>query len=376
MIIFLNGTSSSGKSVIAREIMRQSERPFLYYSVDHIVNYWIDEKFVALEDEPKAWFFHQHVQSEPGRTAPHRVEGPDTHQLHWDMIESLMVFVKKGYDLIIDEVLWNREIFQRYTPLLCYANSVFLFKIICNLIECERREKQRVDRFVGLARALYEQVYISPPDYDFEVDTTYKTIKQSATDILQFVQQNRPHAFLDYVRAEVSLHPLTEEHFGLLTQWMNTAHVASWWGENKSWTLKDVQEKYTSYVKGYKLNANQKKPISAFLIYCAEQPIGYIQFYNAHDFPREGYTLSGSIPSLAALDLYIGEPAYLGKGIGVAAIKKLLKEFIWPRFEACLVDPDLSNMQAIRAYEAAGFKTIKQLSSSPVVLMLQKRNNK
>ncbi|MGE3320240.1 MAG: AAA family ATPase, partial [Candidatus Berkiella sp.] len=58
MIIFLNGTSSVGKSTLARAIMRQSERPFIYYSIDHLVNYWIDEKFVAFENEPKDWFFH------------------------------------------------------------------------------------------------------------------------------------------------------------------------------------------------------------------------------------------------------------------------------------------------------------------------------
>ncbi|RPJ74221.1 MAG: hypothetical protein EHM20_10960, partial [Alphaproteobacteria bacterium] len=100
----------------------------------------------------------------------------------------------------IDEVLWDKEIFQRYVPLLRQANSVYVFKIICDLIECERREKLRPDRFVGLARALYEQVYTSLPYYDFEVDTTYKTIKQSAEDILQFIQQNKPHAFLDYLK--------------------------------------------------------------------------------------------------------------------------------------------------------------------------------
>ena len=42
MIIFLNGSSSSGKSTLARHIMHQSERPFLYYSIDHLVNFWID----------------------------------------------------------------------------------------------------------------------------------------------------------------------------------------------------------------------------------------------------------------------------------------------------------------------------------------------
>lgn len=50
----------------------------------------------------------------------------------------------------------------------------------------------------------------------------------------------------------------------------------------------------------------ERKPIKAYLIYKAYHPIGYIQFYNAYDFPREeGELLNGLPSSLAALDFYI-----------------------------------------------------------------------
>jgi RimJ/RimL family protein N-acetyltransferase len=76
---------------------------------------------------------------------------------------------------------------------------------------------------------------------------------------------------------------------------------------------------------------------------------------------------------MASIDLYIADPHYLGKGIGVAAIKQFLTQQIWPYFENCFVDPDVTNTQAIHVYEKAGFKILKQLNHPSVLWMLQKR---
>src|ERR1700722_10983686 len=110
MIIFLNGASSVGKSSIARKIMRQSNRPFIYFSIDHLVNLWVDEKFIAFEDEPDESLYREREKDSTGNLLTHIVDGPHAKQLHWDMIEALTVLIKKGYDLIIDEVLWENEI--------------------------------------------------------------------------------------------------------------------------------------------------------------------------------------------------------------------------------------------------------------------------
>jgi aminoglycoside 6'-N-acetyltransferase len=47
-----------------------------------------------------------------------------------------------------------------------------------------------------------------------------------------------------------------------------------------------VRKKYSSYIKGYKLVDGQQKPIQAFIIHNNQNPVGYIQIYNAYDFPR------------------------------------------------------------------------------------------
>ncbi len=371
MILFLNGTSSSGKSVIAREIMHQSDRPFLYYSIDHLVNFWIDEKFVAFEDEPKAWFFQQHVVDLIETSTPH-VVGPDVDQLRWDMIEAFTVLIKKGYDLIIDEVLLKKEIFEHYAHALCQAKKVYLIKIICDLIEAERREKSRDDRYLGLTRSLYDKVYLSPPDYDLEINTSTTSIVNSATAILKHIERDHfPEAFKNYLKQAIRFSPLAREHFTLMQTWLNMPHVNHWYGEDKEWTQREVDNKYSTYIENYKVENSKQKPIQSFIIYCALAPIGYIQFYNAYDFPRESVQLENLPPSLGAVDIFIGDKSYLQKGLGTQVMLQFLQEKVWNYFSHCFVDVDLNNKAAIKTYKNAGFSLIKEFSKQNTGWMLK-----
>lgn len=85
------------------------------------------------------------------------------------------------------------------------------------------------------------------------------------------------------------------------------------------------------YVSGYKKIDSERKPIHAFIIYFADTPIGYIQYFNAYDFPRDGCQLNSLPKSLAAIDLFIGDENYLGKGIGAKSLA-LLKRYEIPNF--------------------------------------------
>lgn len=360
MIIFLNGTSSSGKSTLARKIMRQSERPFLYFSIDHLLNFWIDEKFVAFEDEPKEWLLK-------GTPATHIIDGPNIKQLHWDMIESLAVLIHKGYDLIIDEVLWQDDIFMHYVDALCYANKVYMVKVICELMECERRESTRSDRFKGLARQLYTQVYQQDLQYDLQIDTTTLPPEHCAQQVIHYIDSHAvPKSFQHYLSQHISFTPLQETHFADLLRWLNTEHVRQWWGDETCWTLEAIQQKYASYVSGFKEVANEHKPIHAYIIECAKKPIGYIQYYDVNDFPRMGYELTQTAQNTAGMDLYIGEPQYLRKNLSTQIIQTFLTAYVKPNFVACFVDPESSNLAAIRTYEKCGFKLLKTLQEPPV----------
>ena len=80
----------------------------------------------------------------------------------------------------------------------------------------------------------------------------------------------------------------------MLLKWLETPHVKKWWDQNVKWTPELIQKKYSDYVKGFKIlklqNTVIKKPMHAFVIRVNGKSIGYIQYYNKHDFPPEqGY---------------------------------------------------------------------------------------
>lgn len=148
-------------------------------------------------------------------------------------------------------------------------------------------------------------------------------------------------------------------HFPLLVSWLNEPHVAQWWGEGKTWNLDTVTEKYSSNVAGYTLHMGTKKPIHSFIMCADSKPIGYIQYYAVADFPHENHTELPDIKNAAGIDLYIGDPDYIGRGFGPIIISQFLQEKIWPHFDACLADPHASNSGAIKAFTKAGFKIMK-----------------
>ena len=83
---------------------------------------------------------------------------------------------------------------------------------------------------------------------------------------------------------KISFKSLCEADFTLLLKWLEASHVKAWWDQNIQWTPELIQEKYTDYVKGYKLENGVAKPISSYIIYVDNTPIGYIQIYNAYEY--------------------------------------------------------------------------------------------
>lgn len=162
--------------------------------------------------------------------------------------------------------------------------------------------------------------------------------------------------------------PLATVHFALLLKWLSQPHVKTWWDSDIEWTINLVQEKYGTYIRGYKVVDGAKKPLQGYIIQYDAIPIGYIQVYNVHDFPRKNNSADQLPESCAALDFYIGEEAYIGKRIGVAVLTTFLQQHVWPRYEACLVDPDKNNIAAIKTYERLGFKYYGMAGKSQLMI--------
>lgn len=168
----------------------------------------------------------------------------------------------------------------------------------------------------------------------------------------------------------ITFEALKEEHLPLLLKWLETPHVKAWWDQDVKWTAELIREKYGTYIEGYKIEEGIRKPMKAYIIKIDNLAIGYIQFYNAHDFNRS-QPLIDLPESLAALDIFIGDNNFVNQGIGSAVLKKFLLEYVDPVFKACFVDPDRHNIAAIKAYEKAGFKQFKRCHETNEIWMLR-----
>ena len=93
-----------------------------------------------------------------------------------------------------------------------------------------------------------------------------------------------------------------------------------------------------------------------------ERPIGFIQCYRIDDYDAYGTALALDAPA-AGIDLFIGEPSEIGKGQGPAAIRLFLRDVVFQRYDVdeCVIGPSVKNASAIRAYEKAGFRFIKDI---------------
>lgn len=173
--------------------------------------------------------------------------------------------------------------------------------------------------------------------------------------------------------------PLASHHLLLLHKWMQEPHVVPWWGEGRPWSLKDIEEKYRTYILGFKVINGEKKPIFPYVIYLDGLPVGFIQMYNALEFPRKGFSpqdIWREPASLAALDFYIGEPSCLGHGYGAEILRQFLKNRVFQSFDACLVDPEKENKIAIKTYANAGFVSLCEINASLIMCAWKKNNCK
>lgn len=87
------------------------------------------------------------------------------------------------------------------------------------------------------------------------------------------------------------------------------------------------------------------------------RPIGFLVII---DPAREEDHYWGDVPpNLRAIDIWIGEAAYLGQGYGTQMMREALARcFRDLAVTAVLIDPLASNTRAIRFYERLGFRAV------------------
>jgi chloramphenicol 3-O phosphotransferase len=183
VIIFLNGTSSSGKSSIAEELLQVLDTWYFHLSIDAFASMCPGDRVMEL-DEPELDAFLRRM-----RAGFHR---------------SVAAMAHAGNDVVVDHLFsepWRLEDCLEVLSGL----DVVLVGVHCPLEELERREQARGDRTPGMAANQFQVVH-QHGLYDFEVDTSRSSPRECALAIKEFLGRPSGKRAFDELRGRTRRH--------------------------------------------------------------------------------------------------------------------------------------------------------------------------
>ncbi len=165
----------------------------------------------------------------------------------------------------------------------------------------------------------------------------------------------------------VNLRLMAERDLSMLHEWLNRPHIVEWWGEARP-SLREVREHYLPRVQA-------QESVIPYIGLLDGKPFAYAQSYVALG-SGDGWWPEETDPGVRGIDQSIAYPELLGQGLGTQLVRELVSTlFRSPEVTKVQTDPAPHNLRAIRCYEKAGFRKVKQIVTpdGPAIYMLQDR---
>jgi RimJ/RimL family protein N-acetyltransferase len=148
--------------------------------------------------------------------------------------------------------------------------------------------------------------------------------------------------------------PVTHGDLPLIRRWLERPHMREWWGE---------PETELGYIRDMIEGRDTTRP---FTFSSGGEPLGYIQYWFIGHHQNQtwiaDYPWLAELPSDAVgVDLSIGEPGQLSKGIGSQALRQFSERLVGEGHRTIVIDPDPENGRAVRAYQKAGYRPVPSL---------------
>ena len=159
---------------------------------------------------------------------------------------------------------------------------------------------------------------------------------------------------MDIVQNELRIRTLTNDDFVFMLKWLTDERVLEFYGgRDKKYTLEEIKKHFSE---------EWGDEVFRVIIEYQGVSIGYGQIYKMYDelyvechYPKTDEIVYG-------MDQFIGEPEYWSKGIGTKYVKMIFDFLKKERnADAVILDPHQDNFRAIRMYQKAGFRIIKDL---------------
>lgn len=156
------------------------------------------------------------------------------------------------------------------------------------------------------------------------------------------------------LKDNILIRPLTENDFETLLKWLTDERILEFYeGRDKKYTLEMIKQEFSE---------KWKDEVFRVIIEYDNIPIGYGQIYKLYDEIYETYKYEKTDGIVYGVDQFIGEPKYWNKGIGSTYLKLVFKYLKENRnVDVIVTDPHVNNPRAIKSYQKAGFRIIKDL---------------
>lgn len=193
-VILLNGSSSAGKTTIARMLQQLYSEPYQHIALDQFRD-GMSERFRGLNSPP----------GDSGalglNVVPVERDGDVMTEIHFGdvgrrvlrgMRRAIAVFAREGNHVIVDDLMFEKSFLLDYLDVMKGLTVTFA-GIRCDLPVVNAREAVRPGRFPGTATSHFHTVHAHCV-YDVEVDTSESTPRQCAQQIMQAARET-PSAF-------------------------------------------------------------------------------------------------------------------------------------------------------------------------------------
>ncbi len=149
-------------------------------------------------------------------------------------------------------------------------------------------------------------------------------------------------------KPDIGFKPMTREDFPLLAKWLEAPQVKEWWKEPS--TDEAIENKYGPRVDG-------KSATKCFITVVDNKPIGIVQSYWVKNY--KDYADAVSLDGAVAIDWFIGEEEYVGKGLGPQIATSFVEDVVGEQYDAAkfvVASPSIHNPRSVHALEKASFE--------------------
>lgn len=188
-IIILNGTSSAGKSSLARALLPHLPAPAVHQGLDA----WLERAppgfFQMLPADASVEVAGMALVYGPAGIVGVRL-GAAGRRFVAGMYQAAATLTAAGVQVVMDDVLFDPEVLRRAVTILARQPPLFV-GVRCALAVAEAREWARGDRPVGLARTFAPLVH-AHGCYDLEIDSASAAPQAAAAQIAAALAAGHP----------------------------------------------------------------------------------------------------------------------------------------------------------------------------------------